>query len=146
MQSWAQYQDEHPNGLVMTAPNGAGRYGANPYLGYDRAEIPFGYFGDLPDNGIPALARVVRVGQKAWPLQRIAKLGVLTEHGVKITWQAGQASAVDHFLVSQGRDVGAIRVFDMNSGKPLVHDVIFAFAFHNLWPDGEWVLHPPVKE
>ncbi len=140
MESWAEFKARNPDGLVMEPPRGRGRYGITPYVGYDSADIPFGFSGDLPQNGVPALARVVRVGNRAWPIARIAETGELVEHGVRITWMSGQASAVDSFALAEGRDVGSIRVFDASTGGNLVHDVIFAFAFHNFWPEGQWML------
>ena len=142
MESWAEFKTRNPDALVMEPPRGRGRYGINQYVGYDSAKIPFGFRGDLPDNGVPALARVVRVGNRAWPVARIAEISELVEDGVRLTWRAGQASAVDTFTLAEGRDVGTIRVFDAETGENLVHDVIFAFAFHNLWPDGTWTLGP----
>ncbi len=142
MESWAEFKTRNPDALVMEPPRGRGRYGINQYVGYDSANIPFGFRGDLPNNGVPALARVVRVGDRAWPVTRIADISELVEGGVRLTWHAGQASAVDTFTVAEGRDVGTIRVFDAETGENLVHDVIFAFAFHNFWPDGTWMLGP----
>ena len=140
MESWSEFTDRNPDGLVLAPPRGRGRYGVTPYLGYDGAETPFGFWGDLPTNGVPALARVVRVGDRAWPVERVAHTGALFEDGVRITWRSGQASAVDTYAVAEGRDVGTIRVFDAQTGANLVHDVMFAFAFHNLVPDGVWML------
>jgi hypothetical protein len=35
--------------------------------------------------------------------------------------------------------VGTIRVRDAQ-GQDVPHDLLFAFAFHAFWPDGEWML------
>ncbi|MEO9820654.1 MAG: hypothetical protein ABJF79_09830, partial [Paracoccaceae bacterium] len=59
--------------------------------------------------------------------------------GLEISWVAGQASALDSARISEGRDVGSIRVRD-KSGKDVAHDVMFAFAFHAFWPNGQWML------
>ncbi len=142
MESWGQFRARHPEGLVMAQPQGHRRdYGANPYRGYDSLARPFLYDGTLPPHGIPPLARVVRVGDRAWPLSRISRAGALREAGITITWRAGQASALDHGRIAQGRDVGSIRVRDA-AGRDLVHDVMFAFAFHAFWPQGRWMLDP----
>jgi hypothetical protein len=84
---------------------------------------------------------VVRVGPRAWPLSRLREHGELSEAGVRLTWQAGQSSALDAAQIAKGRDVGSIRVRDA-AGRDLPHDVMFAFAFHAFWPDGEWMLGP----
>ena len=94
----------------------------------------------MPPHGIEPLARVVRVGARAWPLSRIAEAGAIEEAGLRIEWAAGQASALDAAAIGEGRDVGTIRVLDAATGEAVAHDVPFAFAFHALWPEGEWML------
>ncbi len=139
MESWDQFRTRHPEGLVMTEPAYPRRYGQNPYRGYDGLTRPFLYSGDPPPHGIPALARVVRVGDRAWPLERVRRQGGLTEDGIVIGWEAGQASALDAEVIAEGRDVGSVRVRDAQ-GRDLPHDVMFAFAFDAFWPEGRWML------
>ncbi|MCC5976075.1 MAG: DUF3179 domain-containing protein [Rubellimicrobium sp.] len=140
MESWAQFRDRNPGGLVMDQPAGFTRdYGRNPYVGYDSSARPFLFSGEMPPHGIDPLARVVRVGERAWPLERLATAGEIGEAGVNLSWAAGQASALDTARIAEGRDVGSVRVRD-GAGQDLVHDVMFAFAFHAFWPDGEWML------
>ncbi len=139
MESWEVFLARNPDGLVMEQPNYPRNYGANPYVRYDSSHRPFLYSGEMPPHDIPALARVVRVEDSAWPLTRLAEAGELVEDGVTFTWTAGQASALDTARIGDGRDVGNIRVRDAQ-GNDLAHDVMFAFAFHAFWPDGEWKL------
>lgn len=140
MESWAEFKARNPDGLVMARPIGTGRdYGRNPYTGYDSLQRPFLYSGELPPHDIPALARVVRVGKRAWPMTRLRASGVVNEAGVKLTWSPGQASALDTSDIGKGRDVGTIRVRD-TKGRDVAHDVMFAFAFHAFWPKGKWML------
>ncbi len=139
MESWEAFAARNPQGLVMVQPDFRRDYGANPYVDYDSSTRPFLYSGELPPHDIPALARVVRVGDRAWPLTRLAAGGTLTEVGVTLSWQEGQASALDDARLAAGRDVGNVRVRDA-AGRDLAHDVMFAFAFHAFWPDGEWML------
>lgn len=139
MESWAQYKARHADGLVMAEPAFSRRYGTNPYVSYDSASRPFLYNGEMPPHDIPPLERVVRVGDKAWPMTRLADVGLVREAGVEIEWSAGQASALDAATIARGRDVGSIRVRDAQ-GRDLPHDVMFAFAFHAFWPDGDWML------
>jgi hypothetical protein len=139
MESWDSFRSAYPDGLVMEQPSARRPYGRNPYVGYDSSESPFLYRGEDPPHGIPPLARVVRVGDAAWPLERLADLGEITEAGVTLSWQAGKASALDSAQIADGRDVGQIRVRDA-SGDDVVHDVMFAFAFHAFWPEGDWML------
>jgi len=141
MESWAAFRDRNPDGRVMAAPTGWRRsYGRNPYEGYDSGAWPFLYQGETPPHGIAPLARVLRVGARAWPLSRIAAAGGLTEAGLRITWAEGQASALDAARIGDGREVGDITVTDAATGAPVTHEVVFAFAFHAFHPDGAWML------
>ncbi|WP_430448467.1 DUF3179 domain-containing protein [Rhodophyticola sp.] len=139
MESFAAFRARNPDGLVMDEPDWRRPYGRNPYVGYDSLAQPFLYDGQMPPHGIEPLARVVRVGDRAWPLTRLADLGEITEAGVTISWAAGKASALDTVDIATGRDVGMIRVRDA-AGADLPHDVLFAFAYHAFWPDGDWML------
>src|SRR6056297_3231362 len=139
MESWDQYRARNPGGLVMAEPAHNRSYGRNPYRGYDRSTRPFLYNGENPPHGIPPLERVVRVGDRAWPLTRIRDAGGVREAGLAISWEAGQASALDTGVISEGREVGTVRVRD-GQGRDVAHDVMFAFAFHAFWPDGRWML------
>ncbi len=140
MESWSEFRARNPDGLVMDQPNLPRQYGRNPYVGYDSSSRPFLYDGEMPPHGVLPLARVVRVGDRAWPLERLAKEREVTEAGVTISWNSGQASALDTSGVADGRDVGTIRVRDA-SGNDVPHDVMFAFAYHAFFPDGEWMLN-----
>lgn len=138
MESWGMFKARNPDGLVMDQPKSSRPYGRNPYVGYDGSDRPFLYNGEMPPFGIEPLMRVVAVGKRAWTLERLADEGEIREKGLVITWTAGQASALDSADISKGRDVGSIRVRD-GSGRDVVHDVMFAFAFHAFHPDGEWM-------
>ena len=139
MESWAEYQARNPEGLVMAEPGYARTYGRNPYVSYDSSRRPFLYNGEMPPHGILPLARVVRVGDQAWPVSRLADEGEVSESGLVISWNAGQASALDSARIGKGKDVGTIRV--RKGGKDVPHDVMFAFAFHAFFPDGKWMLN-----
>ncbi|MHA6325570.1 DUF3179 domain-containing protein [Roseivivax sp. CAU 1753] len=141
MESWAQFRSANPDGLVMAEPAFNRRYGTNPYERYDTSARPFLYTGELPPFDIPPLARVVRVGARAWPLTRLAEAGQLQEAGLTFEWRAGLASALDTGRIGAGRDIGQIRVTDRR-GRDVPHDLLFAFAFHAFWPDGQWMLGP----
>ena len=140
-ESYAEFKERNPNGLVMAEPPWRRSYGNNPYVGYDSASRPFLFNGEDPPHDIPALARVLKVENRAWPLERLRKAGKISEAGLTITWAAGQASALDTRRISEGRDVGTIRVRDAN-GKDVPHDIIFAFSFNAFWPEpkGIWML------
>lgn len=139
MESWEAFLAAHPDGVVMDQPAASRAYGLNPYEGYDTSARPFLYAGENPPHGIDPLARVLRVGNRAWPLDRIAQAGRIEEAGLVITWETGQASALDTAEIGAGREVGNIRVRD-GAGAEVVHDVPFAFAFHAFHPEGIWML------
>lgn len=138
LESWAEFTARNPDGLVMEEPDYNRSYGLNPYVRYDSSTRPFLYSGELPPHGIPALMRVVRVGERAWPMDRLAEAGEISEAGMVISWAAGQASALDTARIAEARDVGTIRVRD-SAGNDVPHDVLFAFAFHAFFPQGEWM-------
>ena len=139
MESWSEFKERNPDGLVMSTPPWPRQYGRNPYVGYDTSRRPFLYNGEMPPHDIHPLARVVRVGDRAWPVERLRDESEVTEAGVTISWTSGQASALDQYGIGDGRDVGTIRVKDA-AGRDVPHDVLFAFAYHAFWPDGEWML------
>lgn len=139
MESWGEFKDRNPQGLVMAQPPANRRYGSNPYTGYDSSSRPFLYNGEMPPHNIEPLARVVVVGNQAWPLSRFTETTQIQENGLTITWKAGTASALDSRRIGKGRDVGSIRVQNA-SGKDVAHDVAFAFAFHAFHPNGDWML------
>lgn len=139
MESWSEFTARNPDGLVMDEPDFRRRYGNNPYVSYDGSTRPFLFRGELPTNGVPALMRVIRVGDRAWPMSRVAEMGEIREAGLVISWAAGQASALDTSRIADAKDVGTIRVRN-EAGADVNHDVTFAFAFHAFFPDGEWML------
>ena len=86
--------------------------------------------GEFPPHGIEPLARVVRVGDRAWPLSRFSgDVREIKEDGITLTWEGEQASALDQTSIATSRKIAAIRTRD-NAGNDIAHDVMFAFAFH----------------
>lgn len=139
MESWEAFATRNPSGLVMAQPASRRPYGKNPYAQYDSSARPFLYSGEMPPHGIKPLARVVKVGTRAWPLDRLRRTQRITEAGVSLSWQEGQVSALDSAVISEGRQIGDVRVRD-GAGRDLPHDVMFAFAFHAFHPNGTWML------
>jgi len=139
MESWDQFRTRNPDGLVMDQPAWSRNYGRNPYTNYDSSRKPFLYNGEMPPHGVEPLARVIKVGARAWPMERLREAGEISQAGVVISWTSGQASALDGAVIAQSKDVGTIRVRD-GAGRDVAHDVMFAFAFHAFYPQGEWML------
>ncbi len=138
--AFADFRDRHPDGRVLVPEDWNARpYGRNPYTGYDGRQEPYPlYQGDLPE-GIDPMARVVVVrhdgGTTAVTLTHLREQGEITVDGVKLKWSSGVSSALDHASIAHGRDVGAVSAEAAESGKPLVHDVTFAFVHHAFEPE-----------
>ena len=137
--SFERFAEAHPDAVVLQDPTRFRRpYGMNPYRGYDTLAEPFLYNGPFPD-GIAPLQRVVLVrhdsGTFAVSTAKLAEDGVFEEAGIEVSFEAGQASALDTQVIAQGRDVGNITV--TMDGEPVVHDVTFAFVVHAFEPDLE---------
>jgi hypothetical protein len=139
MEGWGTFRARHPEASVLDQPEANRPYGRNPYVGYDLSDRPFLYDGADSPHGIHPLARVVRVGTRAWPLDRLIAARRLQADGLVLTWEEGQASALERGDLGQGREVGNVRVTDAQ-GRDVVHDIPFAFAFHAFHPGGRWML------
>ena len=138
IESYARFRDRAPDGKVLVPSFfSMRRYGKNPYEGYDSLSQPFLYRGELPD-GIAPLARVVTVGKEAWALSLVRERKRITTGDVVITWEPGQASALDTEIIAEGFDVGNVVVQRLKASgelEDIVYGVDFAFAFHAFYPD-----------
>lgn len=139
LESWATFRERAPSGLVLWPEDVTARpYGANPYVGYDTADFPFLYEGEVPD-GIAPMARVVVVGRQAWSLDLLRKAGRIEASDLVLTWRPGQHSALDDRLINEGRDVGNVLVQRQSRDGTfvdVVHHVTFAFVFYAFELDG----------
>lgn len=134
LESLASFRERAPNGLVLVPTDPTARdYGANPYVGYDRAATPFLFQGGLP-KGIEPMMRVVAVGSTAWTLPLIRAKGVIEYDGLVLRWSGTQRSALDAARIEQGRDVGGVTV--TRAGQDAPHVTTFAFAFFAFHRDG----------
>ncbi|MEN0088534.1 MAG: DUF3179 domain-containing (seleno)protein, partial [Pseudomonadota bacterium] len=143
LESWGKFKERLPEGKVLVPNNPEmRRYGDNPYIAYDRSQTPFLFRGELPKD-IPAMARVVivRKGESADPfivsMQHVRLSGPIVDGDVTVTWEKGQASALDRQKIAEGRDVGNIVVQTTTNGAPkdLPYDVTFAFVANSFHPD-----------
>jgi hypothetical protein len=137
LESFARFKERAPDGQVQVAPTVSRAYGHNPYVNYDSLAQPFLYIGPLPDDIAP-LARVVRVGEQAWSLTLLRERGEILAGDLRLTWQSGQASALDTSAIADGAEVGNVLVQRRTADgwRDAVYSVDFAFAFHAFYPDG----------
>jgi Protein of unknown function (DUF3179) len=138
LESWERFKARNPDGKVLIPNNPEMRpYGANPYVGYDGASVPFLYAGDFPKNIAP-MAYVVAVANQAWSLDLLRQEGEIESGDLVLTWEAGQNSALDTRAIAEGRDIGNVVVQRRDGGglEDIPYDVTFAFVFYAFQPEG----------
>ncbi len=123
MISWADFKAANPQGQVLSRDTGFRRsYGENPYVGYDRADIPpFLFQGDL-DGRLQPKERVAAVAigdaAAAFPFSILEKERVVDYivggQDLVVFFKPGTRSALDGLLIGDSREVGATGVFDSN--------------------------------
>ena len=130
--SFDAFREAHPDGAVLSLETGypgyAGRYGQNPYVGYDNPDgRPFLYRGPFDDR-LPPMTRVLVVRgdgpAAAIPLDALRREGVVSfaaqGRDLIALYAPGAVSALDTADVAEGRDVGSTGVFlaEIN-GRPV---------------------------
>jgi hypothetical protein len=145
LESYAMFLERNAErDMAVLVPDGTFRreYGRNPYVNYDdERSSPFLFRGDLPEE-IPAMARVVRVEDRAWSLDLLRDREVIETADLRLSWVPGQASALDAARVADGRDVGNVVVERRTAEgwEDAVYSVDFAFAFKAFFPEGDIVI------
>ncbi|MQA66162.1 MAG: DUF3179 domain-containing protein [Alphaproteobacteria bacterium] len=139
LESFDRFRARTPKGqvLVPSEPD-LRRYGQNPYVGYDASAAPAFFSGPLHDK-VPAMAYVVAVGERAWTLELLRREGRIQVGNLELSWQAGNASALDASEIAKGRDIGNVVAQRRNPDGALedvVYDVTFAFVFYAFRPEG----------
>lgn len=139
LESYENFQARAPEGRVL-APEGYRRYGANPYVGYDRSAWPFLYRGEVPEGAVPMM-RVAAIDGEAWSLPLLSERRRVEAGDLVLTWTEGQSSALDTVAIASGRDVGNVVAQRMSADglADVPYDVTFAFVFFAFESDG--VLH-----
>ena len=125
--SWGDFKDTHPDGDVLARPNMPRNYGYNPYVGYDSTSRPFLFLG-TPDPRLAPAERVLGLTTEtdaiAYPFEALEEAGVVHDSfgGVELAifHRAGLASALDTSVISKGRDIGAVAVFERQLGDQLL--------------------------
>jgi hypothetical protein len=137
LESFARFKERAPDGQVQVPRAASRAYGQNPYVNYDSLAQPFLYVGPLPHDIAP-LARVVRVGGQAWSLALLREHGEILAGDLRLTWQPGQASALDASAIAEGADVGNVLVERRTADgwQDAVYSVDFAFAFRAFYAVG----------
>ena len=146
LESFARFRARFPDGRVLIPEDPERRdYLSNPYRDYDLpgGMSPF-YDGPLP-SGIEPMARVVAVIEngkaEAWSLTLLRLEGEILSGDLKLTWTAGQNTALGAERIAEGRDVGNVVVQRRanNGWEDVPHHLVFAFTFHAFEPDA--VIH-----
>ena len=121
--SFDAFREAHPDGAVLSLETGypgyAGRYGQNPYVGYDDPDgAPFLYRGPTDDRLAPMTRVLVVRGPgpaAAIPLDALRQEGVVSfaaqGRDLIALYAPGAVSALDTADVAEGRDVGSTGVF-----------------------------------
>ncbi|MBI3957613.1 MAG: DUF3179 domain-containing protein [Chloroflexi bacterium] len=117
--AWADFKSRFPAGEVLARPGQGRSYGQNPYVGYDSTSDPFLFRGE-PDPRLPAVERVAglttETTARAYPFPLLAERGVIEDEfdgrSIVLFHKTGTTSALDARQISQGRDVGAVAIFD----------------------------------
>jgi hypothetical protein len=114
--AWKDFKQAYPEGQVLAGSGG--RYGQNPYIGYDSSPQPFLFLGE-PDPRLPATERVLTYFNEqtaiAYPLPVIAERKVIQDQiggqAVVIFYAPGQVSALDQANIEDSREVGSAGMF-----------------------------------
>jgi len=128
---WATARELYPDIRVLSRNTGfpeyeaSGRYGQNPYAGYDSRRGPYpGFFSGRIPGDLPAMERVAALDiGDGWAVgfAALARLGAVNAtfggSNFVVLWEEGSASAVDQRSISGGRDVGQSAVFDRRLGE-----------------------------
>jgi hypothetical protein len=119
--SFEAFRQAFPGAPVMSRDTGFSRdYGQNPYAGYDDVDSPPWFPAGAGDDRLPPKARVVTLefpdAAVAFPFEVLKKARAINHtlagRSFVVFWSEGTASALDHAMISSGRDVGAVGVFE----------------------------------
>ena len=127
--SWEDFRTASAEGQVLSRETGfSRRYGANPYVGYDRADNPpFLYRGNLDGRLLPKeRVAAITIGDldAAFPFAALEMERVVNYsfNGTDLTvfFKPGTRSALDGALIADSREIGSAAVFDAHlSGDKL---------------------------
>lgn len=145
VESLYSFKDRYPEGKVMVPREYIKSYGASPYWWYDTSKIPFLYDG-IYNGSLPMMEYLVVVGDEAWPLKLIKRVGGTKHNDLIIKWISRQHSVLNNPTISLSHDIGNVvvmRAIGKGLFKPTDYSVTFAFVFDAFHPDG--VVHEAIK-
>jgi len=151
--AWADFKGEYPDGMVLDRERTGFRrdYGRNPYSGYDDPDgTPFLFRGDADDRA-RLQQRVVGVevdgASVGWTLEAVSSdeetavtSGSVGGTPIVIFWKAGQSTALESSLVSEGRDVGSVGVFLPEVDGETLRFEASAGGFFDIATGSEWTI------
>ena len=125
--SWEDFKASHPDAEVLARPDMPRNYGYNPYVGYDSTSHPF-LFLDTPDPRLDPVERVLGLTTEteaiAYPFSLLQEAGVVQDAfggaELVIFHKPGLASALDSSVISKGKDIGAVAVYERQLGDQLL--------------------------
>ena len=83
---------------------------------------------------------------EAWSLDLLREKRIIETGDMVITWEPGQASALDTATIANGFDIGNVVVQRKTADgtlEDIAYGVDFAFAFSAFYPDGTIHLEAP---
>ncbi len=145
IESFGRFRREHPDGTVLAPPPTGFDYARAPYAGYDRGARPWFPVRRLPKE-VPPMSLVVSIGERAWSLALLRRLGrIETDDGLILEWRPGARSV----FAARSKDAAAndlwgdvrVRRRDPQGGW---QDVPFGldFAFVSFHPETQIVTNP----
>lgn len=119
--SWADFRTAEPDALVLSTQTGFDRdYGRNPYPGYDDVTTNPFLFDDETDDRLAAKTQIVGIRHDGDIVAIVrdelldAEVMHLEVGGLEIVAfaKAGTTSALDSNRLADGRDIGAVAVYE----------------------------------
>jgi len=145
VESLYRFKLRYPNGKVLVPREYIKSYGATPYWWYDTSKVPFLYDGEYKGN-LPPMEYIIVVGDEAWPMKLIKRVGSMKHSDLIIKWLPRQRSVLNNPTISSAHDIGNVVVMkDIGKGlyKPTNYVVTFAFVFDAFHPDG--IVHESIS-
>lgn len=139
--SFEIFKRANPNGKVLVPNDQKQRdYGRNPYIDYESNGPYFNVFAKVP-SGYEKMERVIVSGETAWRMSSLQKRKTWIDGDIRLSWTAGQASALDAARVKDGRDVGNVIVERRNDEGEWAltpYDVTYAFVYASFSDKPDW--------